>query len=34
VAKCGAVAAISDSAGTAYAGPPTLIDAIKDLFKH
>jgi penicillin-binding protein 1A len=29
----GAVAAISDSAGTAYAGPPTLIDAIKDWFK-
>ena len=29
----GAVAAISDSAGTAYAGPPTLIDAIKEWFK-
>jgi penicillin-binding protein 1A len=29
----GAVAAISDSAGTAYAGPSTLIDAIKEWFK-
>jgi penicillin-binding protein 1A len=29
----GAVAAISNTAGTAYAGPPTLIDAIKDWFK-
>jgi penicillin-binding protein 1A len=29
----GAVAAISDTAGTAYAGPPTLIDAIKEWFK-
>lgn len=29
----GAVAAISDSAGTAYAGAPTVIDAIKDWFK-
>ncbi len=29
----GAVAAISDSNGTAYAGPPTLLDTIKDWFK-
>jgi penicillin-binding protein 1A len=29
----GAVAAISDAAGTAYAGPPTLIDAIRAWFK-
>jgi penicillin-binding protein 1A len=29
----GAVAAISDGSGTQYAGPPTLIDAIKDWFK-
>ena len=29
----GAVAAISDSAGAQYAGPPTLLDAIRELFK-
>lgn len=29
----GAVAAISEGSGTQYAGPPTLIDAIKDWFK-
>jgi penicillin-binding protein 1A len=29
----GAVATISDSAGAAYAGPPTVIDAIKEWFK-
>jgi penicillin-binding protein 1A len=29
----GAVAAISDGGGTQYAGPPTLIDAIKEWFK-
>lgn len=29
----GAVATLSDSGGTQYAGPPTLIDAIRDWFK-
>lgn len=29
----GAVASLSDGGGTAYAGPPTLLDAIRDLFK-
>jgi penicillin-binding protein 1A len=32
-ANGGAVARIEDSAGTEYAGPPTLIDAIRELFK-
>lgn len=32
-ANGGAVARIEDSTGTAYAGPPTLIDAIRELFK-
>ena len=32
-ANGGAVASLSDGGGTAYAGPPTLIDAIRDLFK-
>jgi len=29
----GAVATLSDSGGTQYVGPPTLIDAIRDWFK-
>lgn len=29
----GAVAAISDGSGTQYAGPPTLLDALKEWFK-
>ncbi len=32
-ANGGAVASLSDGGGTAYAGPPTLIDAIRDFFK-
>lgn len=32
-ANGGAVARIEDSVGTEYAGPPTLIDAIRELFK-
>lgn len=32
-ANGGAVARIEDSAGAEYAGPPTLLDAIRDLFK-
>ena len=30
----GAVAAIQDEAGTQYAGPPTLLDAIREFFKN
>ena len=32
-ASGGAIESITDDAGTALAGPPTLIDAIRDLFK-
>ena len=32
-ANGGAVASLSDGGGTAYAGPPTLIDAIREFFK-
>ncbi|MBA4263183.1 MAG: penicillin-binding protein, partial [Comamonadaceae bacterium] len=29
----GAVASLSDGGGTVYAGPPTLLEAIRNLFK-
>ena len=29
----GWVSSISDTGGTQYAGPPTVLDALKDLFK-